>query len=823
MIMNLSIVWLERIFEANYPIIIQRWVFPLVTAMLSLGLPLLINTIQRIEANYKTHGISSLLMGTCWAKAYIISIIAVVVSVIIYLLQIPRIVDVGEWCNALIDDSAAILLCLCSTSLLITMLGLVYNIRKYTTNPSGMYQLAKNKMETYFKNCAIQGKDEGLTYFLAIVEVAIKDDSSNLFDTILDDYKACIKTYRNSVIEEHSNEEDHLLVEYPESLLKGLFQLSERCMTEKCSVIVQERLYCLIRETFFEFPFSMEYRPKVGLSEMSIIALWDILVLATKNKCIEYAKLYWATIYEYVTMLYHAPYPPNVVLAANKYDRDKLKLERDLITFSHFIWQAYLYERKEYEMLKFALEYYNLGADVVELDYRFSGNAVGIYLSIEEYMSNINAGSKISGPDSIVQAFPCYEIRSNSEINKQYMMLANYTSFIIHKDYNLYDGVPYYDVKAVSTNRLKTMRSLRWALQNQKKGEPISISGTSIEKVMNESEIESYMWSIAKKDETGEKEFVAATSIRTDIVAHVWTQVYHDLEFEMLKHNHLWLLNMDASAAMSEEHNVQTVVAFIQRPKRYFIYTQNQYVYYTYGADLCGEFMRLVDEVVEVALSGKKGGSSVQKVHEDELPKYLIKQDKNERCVWFYSCEDLRCVEKLAAKWGWVYESQRGFISPEDADSKFVIKCIPIDPNDERVKSLIGQFWIMSTEEMPKIAFVEQEIRGDRKRLGEYFTLPTVTSKQKHAFNGLPILYENEIIEAEDGSNDVKLQLNAVIKVDVPAEIHARILQLDSGKEDELTDEENAKCKNEVANKKCICAIWTIIEMLVRGIFKSNS
>lgn len=79
--------------------------------MLSLGLPLLINTIQRIEANYKTHGISSLLMGTSWAKAYVISIIAMVVSVIVYLLQLPRIVDINEWCNALIDNSAAILLC----------------------------------------------------------------------------------------------------------------------------------------------------------------------------------------------------------------------------------------------------------------------------------------------------------------------------------------------------------------------------------------------------------------------------------------------------------------------------------------------------------------------------------------------------------------------------------------------------------------------------------------------------------------------------------------------------------------------------------------
>ena len=134
MMIHLLTIWLDRIFEANYPIIIQRWVFPLVIAMLSLGLPLLINTLQRIEANYKTHGISSLLMRTRWAKAYIISIIVMVVSVIVYLLQLPRIVDVNEWCNALINNSAAILLCLVSTALLISMLGLVYNIWKYTTN-----------------------------------------------------------------------------------------------------------------------------------------------------------------------------------------------------------------------------------------------------------------------------------------------------------------------------------------------------------------------------------------------------------------------------------------------------------------------------------------------------------------------------------------------------------------------------------------------------------------------------------------------------------------------------------------------------------------
>lgn len=515
---HLMTIWLERIFEANYPIIIQRWVFPLVTAMLSLGLPLLINTIQRIEANYKTHGISSLLMGTSWAKAYVISIIAMVVSVIVYLLQLPRIVDINEWCNALIDNSAAILLCLVSIVLLISMLGLVYTIWKYTTNTSGMYQLAKGEMAFYFKNSNNQGKDNGLTYILSIVEVAIKDDSSGLFDIILTDYKECIKTYRGTIIQKYPEEKDHILIEYPDSLLNGIYQLSKRCLTEKCSVIVQERLYYLIRETVFEFPFTMEDRPKVGLSEASIIVLWDILMLATKYKCIEYAKLHWATIYEYATMLYHAPYSPDVVLQARAYDRNKLQLERDLITFSHFIWQAYLYERKEYELLKFAIEYYNWGVDVVELDYHFSGNAVGIYLSIEGYMPNIKAESSISGPDSIVQVFPCYEIRSHSEINKQYLMLANYTSFIIHKDYNLFKEVPYYDFKEVCTNRIRTVGNLRWALRNQEKGEPISISGTSIETVMKDSEIDSFMWCIEKKDDSGEKEFIAATSSRSDII-----------------------------------------------------------------------------------------------------------------------------------------------------------------------------------------------------------------------------------------------------------------------------------------------------------------
>lgn len=821
MMIHLLTIWLDRIFEANYPIIIQRWVFPLVIAMLSLGLPLLINTLQRIEANYKTHGISLLLMRTRWAKAYIISIIAMVVSVIVYLLQLPRIVDVNEWCNALINNSAAILLCLGSTALLISMLGLVYNIWKYTTNTSGMYQLAKDEMESYFKTSKSQGKDNGLTYFLSIVEVAIKDDSSGLFDTILKDYKGCIKAYRDAIIEKHPDEKDHLLIEYPESLLKGIYQLSERCLTDKCNVIVQERLYCLIRETVFEFPFSMEHKPKVGLSEASIVVLWEILMLATKNKCIEYAKLYWATIYEYATMLYHAPYSPDVVLMASAYDRDKFQLERELITFSHFIWQAYLYERKEYELLKFALEYYNWGADVVELDYHFSGNAVGIYLSIEEYLPNIKAGSSISGPDSIVQAFPCYEIRSHSEIYKQYLMLANYTSFIINKDYNLYKGVPYYDFKEVSTNRIRTVSNLRWALRNQKKGEPISISGTSIETVMNDSEIESFMWCIEKKDDAGENEFIAATSSRSDIIAQVWVQVYHNLDFEIPRNNHLWMLNNNASAIKPEGDNVQAIAAFIQKPKQKFIYTQNKLVYYTFGSDLSSAFIRKIDEAVAVMLCSAKRDIVIQTVHEIDVPDHLAKRKTNERWVLFFSSDNPKYPEELAAKWEWIYEPQRRFMSSKNANMKHVIKCIPINSNDERVQMLIGQLWMMSIDAMPQIAFVEQEIRGDKKRLGEYYPLPTTSSKRGHAFNRLPLYCENETIEEANGSYKEKLQLSAIVKLDIHPEMHADVIQMDSvsienGEEDHFDIKDETK-------RICECPIETIIIKMVRWILKPRS
>lgn len=231
--------------------------------------------------------------------------------------------------------------------------------------------------------------------------------------------------------------------------------------------------------------------------------------------------------------------------------------------------------------------------------------------------------------------------------------------------------------------------------------------------------------------------------------------------------------------------------------------------------------MGKIDESVALMLCSTERGTVMQTVHEIDVPDHLAKRNTNERWVLFFSSDNPKYPGELAAKWDWLYDSQRRFISSKNADMKHVIKCIPINSNDERVQRMIGQLWIMPMEEMPQIAFVEQEIRGDRKRLGDYYPLPTTASKRGREFNRLPLCCENETIEESNGFYKEKLQLSAIVKLDISPEMHADVIQLDSQSIE--NGEEDHTDKKEEPKRICKCPIRTIIMKVVRWILKPRN
>jgi hypothetical protein len=106
--------------SSNYLNIVGTFAIPMVIAIFALAFPLLFQTASRIDDKYN----STLLIKVCRKDPICVWFICVLfialICIVLWILQLPRIVDWGNTFNVVIDNSALILLVL-STIFLVSM------------------------------------------------------------------------------------------------------------------------------------------------------------------------------------------------------------------------------------------------------------------------------------------------------------------------------------------------------------------------------------------------------------------------------------------------------------------------------------------------------------------------------------------------------------------------------------------------------------------------------------------------------------------------------------------------------------------------------
>ncbi|SMO94589.1 hypothetical protein SAMN06265379_1241 [Saccharicrinis carchari] len=117
-------------FYINYPDIVRVAMIPMIIAILAIALPLLIQTISRIEDKYNSTKLIVVFKKESIYKSFWIILFLSILSFICWVLQLPRIVDFGVF-NGVLDNSAFLFITTSTIFLIIATLRLFGLILTY--------------------------------------------------------------------------------------------------------------------------------------------------------------------------------------------------------------------------------------------------------------------------------------------------------------------------------------------------------------------------------------------------------------------------------------------------------------------------------------------------------------------------------------------------------------------------------------------------------------------------------------------------------------------------------------------------------------------
>lgn len=732
MTIMLEIEWINRMLTAEYPLIIQRWVFPLVTSLLSLSLPLLVGQIHRVDERYGKKGVGDVFAHTIPIRCYEASIAFIVISLVLYLLQLPRPswIDLGDRINYLIDHSSELLVIFASFLFLGCVIWVVFFLLEYAMNTEKMYELFSDNFKKYIKaegtlyknhnnsddaskndvlkeDAKIASKNN-LKSLFAIISTAIQEKNTTLFNNIYSDLYNGVTTYRNTVYSEQRGKR-HFQIEYPNSFLNALCDLSQCCF-EKDDISIQHQVYSFVCTALIDSASDMYECPKCGISESSLDALWLIVMDATNRKRNEFVKLYWASIFEYMKQMFHA----YIVIDKNlseDYQRYNLTredhLESALIANIHFMWMAYIYNKRYYEILKDVLEYYNGYRDIPELNFLFIEQTL---INYDASLLNSIDNTRYNSIDTLIRRYHYYATIATSEIEKQRHILADFVSFVVHLYYNRWESVPIMPRELTIAEGVNTSL-IEVSLKRQRAIFDYRFDGVCLDKCMNDDEIDSFMTSILKRNQAFETAILQSIPIGRAHLYFLFRQIKSWLSWNLNNNEFVWLNALKGNVD-NRKKSLATVLCTTYIPKNKMVFCGSEFDVNGYGIESSKRYLNAIN--VQVAKEYYcKQRVQAEYTNIDMLREEVAQMSHDNKYILFYSSdEQLRLFTSMQFSW----DDKVSILS----NREFSIKCVLLSDNDKWGLSLINQLWIIPRNEQPLIRLIEDQNTKEWTTIHDY-------------------------------------------------------------------------------------------------------
>ena len=315
---------------ADYSNIISVGLIPMIIAVFALGLPLFLQIITRIDGKYHSTKLIQVFKREKATKLFVLSLLAAVISCVIWFLQFPPLFNWG-W---LIDNSAFIILAICTIFLVFSTFFIVYRTYTYYVPEklvNHLIILHRNIKKVEIKNFIFEAISKILFY------------SINKADEKL--ARKLATFYTNTFSEIKKENRDNAIV-YPQEYYDSIFEANELlCKRDRrtISLLNDAALFDLFLDT--------------NMSDETYRFIWTCLVQTIQYNRGDIVFAYWRKAHQLFSLFMRkiqpnydfSTFPPTVL---NQTEIDEKEIGRSDFLEFHYLLGALLLYKQQYGVIK---------------------------------------------------------------------------------------------------------------------------------------------------------------------------------------------------------------------------------------------------------------------------------------------------------------------------------------------------------------------------------------------------------------------------------------------------------------------------------------
>ena len=316
---------------------ITNFCIPIIIGIFTFALPLLLQTISRIDDKYHSTLLSGLFAKEIVCKFFLTSCLLSFVCILLWILKIPRIVNWGSF-NIWIENSASLILLLSSIILIISTCYVIYLIYIYYFPQKLVERLYEKYNNNKQKRIYFDGISKVLNFSISTADEPL---ARQTYDILVDVFMISRENKEGQV------------VEYPDELYDNIYEANELLLKR------ERRTLSYLNDSSL-FSLFIDEVQRTEISHKTFRFLWLSIRQALHYNNDEAIKKYWekAHQYAYFTLNHIHEYD----LQYNIKNKDELKHQEDIknkFIEMHYALGGLLMYHKKYDVIKFITSYTN--------------------------------------------------------------------------------------------------------------------------------------------------------------------------------------------------------------------------------------------------------------------------------------------------------------------------------------------------------------------------------------------------------------------------------------------------------------------------------
>lgn len=466
---------------ANYANIISEFATPMVIAIFALAFPLLFQTASRIDDKYNSTLLIKVFRKDWICKWFIYTLWSALICCGLWILQLPRLIDCGEVINAIIDNSALILLLVSTVVLVVTTICSIWLMYVYYMPDKLLGRL----ITQYHRD-----KEKKL-YFEAISKIlfySIKKEGEPLARQLQEFYWNEFISYRKG--------KENNAIDYPDYFYNVMFDANEcLCRSERKSI-------SWYNSSFYDF-FIDEFQHTI-ISDETFRFIWKCLRQSLYYQKDEFIFSYWQKAHQYMNFwLGHInPQYDEKFNVTNQTDIDRRNAERERFLEFHYALGGLLMMKQNYKLINQLTSWTNQTPPKYVLVPETMGEVIRRFMEVEKK-------GEIYYPVYYEQRYPFPDVSGVNANNIIKMWIKRYIAVLFLRQYTMNEYFVYSHTLEMPNPPQILSEKRKWIeeLDVLKRFVMEYFSDTSCLKALNLEELNSSDW-FANNDKLNPEELI---------------------------------------------------------------------------------------------------------------------------------------------------------------------------------------------------------------------------------------------------------------------------------------------------------------------------